>query len=943
MVNRAAAAWAAIGCVLGAVSLAWGQGVTRAEEPATTAASAPASGLKVLDLDRRWLMEGREHGLNIEGLALPDASMVDLVLEPFSIVAADATITVVDARGERAADFDPASIRFWRGSVRGVHGSHVFLGVAEGSVIGRIELGAGRPTYVISSRGGDPTSGGVELAKDQVVVYEASARTPAPLAPVLCGTGLHASIGMVPIGPAGEAPPQKDGPDSPGLSPFAAGIAPGMRRARLAVDSDYEFFELFGDERAALTYLVQTYAQVSDFTIRDVRVRLDLVYLRLWTTPDDPYGIGASFPDLRDAPAFQIGQLMSGSKFASAGGAAFVCRDLSWVAYATADMGDPTRPFALSQDTRIAAHEIGHNLGSRHPHDYLVDRCDDPTSRPRRGTLISYCAQTFSGGTSLTDPHFHTRCRQAIFECRLRGLVNDCNQNGVDDADDIASGASLDLNDNGIPDECEDCNQNGILDSVDIASGASLDLNMNGIPDECEPDCNANGVPDDLDISSMTSVDANGDGIPDECQADMDANGVFDWVDIFEDMSLDIDRDGVLDAVQDCDGDGVPDIIALDHAHNIWAVSSGDARIKEYHYRSGVLREQSAEGELIDPVDVLVTLDRRVLVSDAGDGTSGGRVVEYDREGVLVRELVAAGSGGLLYPSALCIGPDGSLLVADRDANSVLRYDIDTGDFLGVFVEAMSGGLMAPYGLTIGPNGNLFVSTDHAGVIEYDGATGAHVRQFIEHGAGELHHGRGILFIARPAHLGVGWRCLVASGQNHNILEFDADTGAYVGVFNEGDFRGKLRNPWGLRQGPTGNVYVSSARLHARTAPPPAGALSTDRAGLHLTNPHIFQYDGVSGKLISAYVQALDSGLDHPKGFAFMPGPLDQNANAIPDACETACIADCDGSGTIDLIDFLCFQNAFDAGDPKADCNADGRLDVFDFLCFLTAFDAGCP
>jgi hypothetical protein len=259
-----------------------------------------------------------------------------------------------------------------------------------------------------------------------------------------------------------------------------------------------------------------------------------------------------------------------------------------------------------------------------------------------------------------------------------------------------------------------------------------------------------------------------------------------------------------------------------------------------------------------------------------------------------------------------------------------------------VFVEPESGGLMMPYGLTIGPNGNLFVSTDHAGVIEYDGDTGGHVRQFVEHGAGELHHGRGILFTPAPLETGRDWRCLVASGEDHNILEFDAGTGAYVGVFNEGDFLGKLRDPWGLRQGPNGNVYVSSARLHARSAPPPKGEISTDTAGLHLTNPHIFQYDGVSGKLINAYVQASDSGLDHPKGFDFMPGPLDRNANAIPDACEAACIADCDGSGAVDLIDFLCFQNAFDAGDPKADCTGEGVLDVFDFLCFLTAFEDGC-
>ena len=883
-------------------------------------------------------------GIELAGVALPGGAVVALQLDPFRFLDAEARLVIIDEAGERPADFDPGSVAFWRGHVEGMPDSHVFLSVAEGSVVGRIELGASRPTFAISSRGGDPAAGGVDLAEGQVVVYEASAQPPMPAAPALCGTGLHERIGIVPLGPAGEAPPRVDGPDSTAIAPFARGVAPGMRRVRLAVDSDYEFFELFGDERAALTYLVQTYAQVSDLTMRDALVRLDLIYLRLWTTPDDPYGDLAGMPaTLRDVAEFEIGQLMSGSKFARAGGAAQVCNALSWVAYATADPGDPTKPFALGQDARIAAHEVGHNLGSLHPHDYDVDECDDPTSRPRRGTLLSYCAQTFSGGTSLTDPHFHTRCLQEMFACDLAGMVGDCNQNGIDDMLDIASMVSLDANMNGVPDECEDCNGNGILDSEDIAAGTSIDLNMNGIPDECEPDCNANGVPDDLDIASMASVDANGDGIPDECQADLDGNDVFDWVDIFEDMSLDIDRDGVLDSVQDCDGDGVPDLIALDHAHNIWAASSGDARIKEYHYRSGVLRAQSDEGELVDPVDVLVTLDRRVLVSDAGDGMTGGRVVEYDREGVFVRELVAAGAGGLAFPSAMVVAPDGSLLIADGEGDNVLRFDIHTGAFLGEFVEAASGGLMVPYGLTIGPAGNLYVSTDHAGVIEYDGATGAHVRQFVEHGAGNLHHARGMLFIPKPARLGPGWRFLVANGEANNVLEFDAETGAYVGVFNEGDFRGKLRSPWGLRQGPNGNVFVSSANLHTRSAPPAGSEFSTRGAGLHLTNPHIFQYDGRSGKLINAYVQGMDSGLDHPKGFAFMPGPLDRNANAIPDACEATCIADCDGSGTIDLIDFLCYQNAFDAGDPRADCTSDGVLDVFDFLCFLSAFDRGCP
>ena len=55
------------------------------------------------------------------------------------------------------------------------------------------------------------------------------------------------------------------------------------------------------------------------------------------------------------------------------------------------------------------------------------------------------------------------------------------------------------------------------------------------------------------------------------------------------------------------------------------------------------------------------------------------------------------------------------------------------------------------------------------------------------------------------------------------------------------------------------------------------------------------------------------------------------------------CYADCDGSGSLDFFDFLCFQDAFAAGDPYADCDGSGSLNFFDFLCYQNEFAAGCP
>lgn len=55
------------------------------------------------------------------------------------------------------------------------------------------------------------------------------------------------------------------------------------------------------------------------------------------------------------------------------------------------------------------------------------------------------------------------------------------------------------------------------------------------------------------------------------------------------------------------------------------------------------------------------------------------------------------------------------------------------------------------------------------------------------------------------------------------------------------------------------------------------------------------------------------------------------------------CYADFDRSGTLDVFDFLAYQNAFGVGDYRADCDGCGSLNIFDFLCFLSMFDDGCP
>ena len=95
-----------------------------------------------------------------------------------------------------------------------------------------------------------------------------------------------------------------------------------------------------------------------------------------------------------------------------------------------------------------------------------------------------------------------------------------------------------------------DCNQNGVPDECDIASGFSGDCQPNGKPDECEPDCNNNSIPDDCDIAAQTSPDCNHNGVPDECEpgarCDNDTCGFATaiWPGVYEGSTIGADGDG---------------------------------------------------------------------------------------------------------------------------------------------------------------------------------------------------------------------------------------------------------------------------------------------------------------------------------------------------------------------------------------------------------------
>ncbi len=914
----------------------------------------------------------------IDRLPLPDGSMVDIAVTRRRLPVST-TQFVIGRMGQDDVSIsaDVAGALVLRGTVKGRPDSFVFLSLSpSGGGGGIIDLGRGAARYRISSRDVDGAAMAPGWFSVEAMPF-AGARGPGL---PMCGVSgiTPANESEDPTG-ADSAPLPESNADSESPAVPRGEILgptpqpkPGPHVIRLAVETDNELFELFGDAVATANYIALLFDEVSVIFERDVDARVDLTYVRVWDQWNDMFNEPDPLAAFRNfwnanmqAVPRDVAQFVSGRRDLPYGGVAHLgslCGSTGYsvVGYSLGMFPDPQFPSVFHYDIFVTAHELGHNVNAPHTHGIGLDNCFDLNTVARRGTIMSYCSQTVSGGNGVSDLRFH-RVIQNIIETYLEGLAcltHDCDGNGVADELDILT-AGADVNGNGILDVCEDCNNNGTLDPADIAGLTSADVNSNGIPDECEPDCNGNFVPDAADIASTFSSDLDNDNIPDECQVDCDANGTADAVQIIADMTQDRDRDNILDACQDCDNDGTIDLVELDNAHSAW-LAGHEGGVRAFHAASGVVTQTTDELQVTEPNDVLITPDGRILVTSGFDN----RVVEFDRSGATVGDFVVAGAGGLVAPTGITLGRNGNVLVSSNRTDSVLEYDRTTGAFVGAFVAPGSGGLVSPFGLAIGPNGNLFVTSDDGRILEYSGASGAFVREFVsDEGSGGLDNPRGLAF--KP-----DGNLLAAGYTTRSVFEYDGATGNLIRKFNKAgtDVAVTMAGPWGVRIGPDGQVYISR---HLHNGGEAGGGHDDDHdhggSGdidhLHVNSTRIYAFDARTGNFIRSYVTGNDTGLRFSTGFDFLPGwdidcnnnqiidgcdissgaSLDENGNGTPDECEI----DCNNNGTPDQLDIWPHGDALDcnangipdscdiAAGASRDCNSDGRPDECESVTVL--------
>jgi ELWxxDGT repeat protein len=269
----------------------------------------------------------------------------------------------------------------------------------------------------------------------------------------------------------------------------------------------------------------------------------------------------------------------------------------------------------------------------------------------------------------------------------------------------------------------------------------------------------------------------------------------------------------------DGNGDGERDLYV---SSGVFGATGQPKVVYRYDGLSGEFIDTFTKGgDMTSPRGIIFTPDGDLLVADrtAGDTFPLGRVARFDgATGQYEGDFVTLGSGGYALPQGLVFGPSihnpnkMDLYASSADTNAVLRFDGETGEFLGQFVATDSGGLDHPLGLTFGPGGDLYVVStfDNPIIARFQGP----------------------------------------SGKN---------PGAFVETFVPADSGGML-NPVALIFGPDGNgdghqdLYVTNSLL---------------QKSLQAKDGSVKRYDGQTGAFIDTIVATKSGGLDDPIGLTF--------------------------------------------------------------------------
>ncbi|HEX6900070.1 MAG TPA: M12 family metallo-peptidase [Thermoanaerobaculia bacterium] len=370
-------------------------------------------------------------------------------LERFEVFTADTRITVHGPRGDEV--LPPPANAYFRGVVAGRPDSRVFLAVLpDGRTQGVVN--EGEESYLI---GGED-----EPAAKALGAPLAMHRVEPGFLKASRGEGFECGNSLL--------PPVRDnlaGLDFTAEPPAAVEkalaeadtAALAAYTARVAIETDYEFYSKFNNAAAASTYIGNLIGYASVIYTAEINTSLTVQSISLWTTSDDPWNQTTGLCGLLEFGRYwnknktdvsrTIAHFMSGrptgggvawlgvlcsGAFSASGSCSGIPTDAPWGGgygftggmSGTFNIANPT----VMWDIMAVSHEIGHNFNSPHTHCYNgvggnaspVDQCRTGESGcfagtqslpgpagAGSGTIMSYC-HLLSGGFSNISLTFGT-------------------------------------------------------------------------------------------------------------------------------------------------------------------------------------------------------------------------------------------------------------------------------------------------------------------------------------------------------------------------------------------------------------------------------------------------------------------------------------------------------------------------------------------------------
>jgi hypothetical protein len=399
--------------------------VEAAAESRRVAANAAREAIAALPVPSPAALARPTTTLLVEGVTdVATGERLDLELERFELLAPGAHLVVHDAEGARREPM-PHGV-YLRGWVRGRDGGRVFLSLHERELRGFVAgddgirmlgftTGEARAAGRLEARRLDPA----ELAAGREPFRCANSDRAVPLDAALLG-----------------APPRP--PAAAGRAPAAFVPEGALYSSTYAVETDFEYFQLFGNAGTAATYALDLMAFLSTIYVGQVDTAIFVGSVTIRSTAADPwtqtsslcalFEFGRFWNDNLDAVERTAAVMLSGKSTGGGvawlgvlcdgefnvnhGGSCGLSPNIDNYGGAYAFVGsidgdfDVGNPNQVIWDVVATAHEIGHNFNSPHTHCYFeavggddVDRCyvNELSNNPDPDTCVG------SGDTARWD------------------------------------------------------------------------------------------------------------------------------------------------------------------------------------------------------------------------------------------------------------------------------------------------------------------------------------------------------------------------------------------------------------------------------------------------------------------------------------------------------------------------------------------------------------